>query len=90
MNCICPGFVKTPFVTDGIQSMTGVTRDEAERRVEAMPMLLPGEIADVVYELILDDTASGVVMGVSFGDTRHVVDPPITRPALGQPNPLRP
>jgi NAD(P)-dependent dehydrogenase (short-subunit alcohol dehydrogenase family) len=85
VNCICPGFVKTPFVTAGIQSMAGVTRDEAERRVETMPMLPPGEIAAAVYELIRDDEATGVVMGVSLGDTRHVVDPPITPPPLGTP-----
>ena len=46
-------------------------------------MLPPEEIADVVYELIRDDSASGVVMGVSLGDTRHIVDPPITRPTVG-------
>jgi NAD(P)-dependent dehydrogenase (short-subunit alcohol dehydrogenase family) len=82
VNCICPGFVKTPFVTAGIQSMAGVTRAEAERRVESMPMLPPEEIAAAVHELILDDEATGVVMGVSLGDTRHVVDPPITPPAF--------
>ena len=90
MNCICPGFVKTPFVTEGIQRMARVTREEAERRVEMMPMLPPEEIAAVVYELIRDDSASGVVMGVSLGDTRHIVDPPITRPTVGDTNALRP
>jgi hypothetical protein len=45
-----------------------------------MPMLPPEEIAEAVYDLIRDDTAAGVVMGVSLGDTRRVVDPPITLP----------
>jgi hypothetical protein len=52
-----------------------------------MPMLPPEEIAGAVWDLIRDDTAAGVVMGISLGDTRRVVDPPITLPVTsGDPN----
>ena len=54
--------------------------EAANQRLQAMPMLPPEEIAEAVYDLIRDDDAAGVVMGVSLGDTRRVVDPPITLP----------
>ena len=41
---------------------------------------IPKLIAGAVYDLIRDDGAAGVVMGISLGDTRRVVDPPITLP----------
>ena len=80
VNCVCPAVVRTPLVTAGIQRLTGDARDEAEKRIAAMPMLPPEEIAEAVYELIRDDEAAGVVMGVTLGDTRRVVDPSITLP----------
>lgn len=80
VNCVCPAVVRTPMVTSGIQSLTGAAREEAERRIGAMPMLPPEEIAEAVYDLIRDDEAAGIVMGVTLGDPRRVVDPPITLP----------
>ncbi|HYM14817.1 MAG TPA: SDR family oxidoreductase [Dehalococcoidia bacterium] len=80
VNCVCPAVVRTPLVTSGIQRLSGAAREEAERRLTAMPMLPPEEIADAVYDLIRDDDAAGIVMGVTLGDTRRVVDPPITLP----------
>ena len=80
VNCVCPAVVRTPLVTSGIQRLTGAAREEAEKRIAQMPMLPPEEIAEAVYEMIRDDDAAGVVMGVTLGDTRRVVDPPITLP----------
>jgi NAD(P)-dependent dehydrogenase (short-subunit alcohol dehydrogenase family) len=80
VNCVCPAVVRTPLVMGSIHLMSGVEREEAERRLSAMPMLPPEEIAEAVYELIRDDSATGVVMGVTIGDPRRVVDPPITLP----------
>ena len=80
VNCVCPAVVNTPMVTSGIQALTGAAREEAERRLKMMPMLPPEEIAGAVYDLIRDDEATGIAMGVSLGDTRRVVDPPITLP----------
>jgi NAD(P)-dependent dehydrogenase (short-subunit alcohol dehydrogenase family) len=80
VNCVCPAVVRTPLVTAFAGRMTGAEREAAEQRLAAMPMLPPEEIAEAVYELIRDDSAAGVVMGVSLGDTRRVVDPPITLP----------
>ena len=79
-NCVCPAVVRTPLVTSGLERMTGAMREEAEKRISAMPMLPPEEIAEAVYEIIRDDSAAGVVMGVTLGNTRRVVDPPITLP----------
>lgn len=68
------------MVTSSMETLTGAAREEAERRINAMPMLPPEEIAEAVYELIRDDEAAGIVMGVTLGDPRRVVDPPITLP----------
>lgn len=80
VNCVCPAVVRTPLVVGTIDRLTGAERAEAERRIGAMPMLPPEEIAEAVYELIRDDAATGVVMGITLGDTRRIVDPPITLP----------
>lgn len=87
VNCVCPAVVKTPLVTGGLENLSGAMREEAERRLSAMPMLPPEEIAEAVYELIRDDDAAGVVMGITLGDPRRVVPPPITLPVTsGDPN----
>jgi NAD(P)-dependent dehydrogenase (short-subunit alcohol dehydrogenase family) len=87
VNCVCPAVVNTPLVTSGVNNLTGAERDAAIKRLSAMPMLAPEEIAGAVYDLIRDDSAAGIVMGVSLGDTRRVVDPPITLPVTsGDPN----
>jgi NAD(P)-dependent dehydrogenase (short-subunit alcohol dehydrogenase family) len=87
VNCVCPAVVNTPLVTSGVNNLTGPEREAAEQRLRAMPMLAPEEIAGAVYDLIRDDSAAGIVMGVSLGDTRRVVDPPITLPVTsGDPN----
>jgi NAD(P)-dependent dehydrogenase (short-subunit alcohol dehydrogenase family) len=80
VNCVCPAVVRTPLVTAFAGRLTGAEREAAEQRLQSMPMLPPEEIAEAVYDLIRDDNAAGVVMGVSLGDTRRVVDPPITLP----------
>lgn len=80
VNCVCPAVVRTPLVTSGIDALTGPAREEAERRINQMPMLPPEEIAEAVYEMIRNDDAAGVVMGVTLGDPRRIVDPPITLP----------
>jgi NAD(P)-dependent dehydrogenase (short-subunit alcohol dehydrogenase family) len=93
VNCVCPAVVNTPMVTSGVDSLTGAARDEAEKRLRSMPMLPPEEIAGAVWDLIRDDSAAGIVMGISRGDTRRVVDAPITLPVTsGDPagGPQRP
>lgn len=80
VNCVCPAVVRTPLVMSGIQNLTGEARETAEKQMSAMPMLPPEEIAEAVYDLIRDDGAAGVVMGITLGDPRRVVDPPITLP----------
>lgn len=80
VNCVCPAVVKTPLVVGSIERLSGEERTQAEQRHSAMPMLPPEEIAEAVYELIRDDTATGIVMGITLGDPRRVVDPPITLP----------
>jgi NAD(P)-dependent dehydrogenase (short-subunit alcohol dehydrogenase family) len=87
VNCVCPAVVRTPLVTSGLDSLNAREREEADRRLSTMPMLPPEEIAGAVWDLIRDDTATGIVMGVSLNDTRRVVDPPITLPVTsGDPN----
>ena len=80
VNCVCPAVVRTPLVMSGIGNLQGEAREAAEKQMNAMPMLAAEEIAEAVYDLIRDDDAAGVVMGITLGDTRRVVDPPITLP----------
>ncbi|HZP57260.1 MAG TPA: SDR family oxidoreductase [Dehalococcoidia bacterium] len=79
VNCVCPGVVRTPLVTSGIESLAGAEREEAERRLGQMPMIDPAEVAEGVFELIRDDGATGVALGVTIGQ-RRVVPPPISLP----------
>src|SRR4029079_15228281 len=67
VNCVCPAVVNTPLVTSGLNALSGAAREEAERRFSSMPMLPPEEIAEAVYELIANDDAAGIVMGISLG-----------------------
>jgi NAD(P)-dependent dehydrogenase (short-subunit alcohol dehydrogenase family) len=86
VNCVCPGVVRTPLVTRGLDALTGAAREEAERRIGSMPMIDPAEVADAVYELIANGDATGIALGVTIGQ-RRVVDPPITLPTWsGDPN----
>ena len=81
VNCVCPAVVRTPLVTNSIQrGATDAERAAIAQRVQSMPMLPPEEIAEAVYDLIRDDDATGVVMGITLGDPRRVVEPPITLP----------
>ena len=81
VNCVCPAVVRTPLVTafaDRLHGRRARGRGEAPAaRCRCSP---PEEIAEAVYDLIRDDDAAGVVMGITLGDTRRVVDPPITLP----------
>jgi NAD(P)-dependent dehydrogenase (short-subunit alcohol dehydrogenase family) len=87
INCVCPAVVKTPLVTGGLQMLSGADREAAEKRLAMMPMLPAEEIAEAVYDLVTDDEAAGIVMGITLGDTRRVVPPPITLPtSSGDPS----
>ncbi len=79
VNCVCPAVVDTPLVTSGLQSLTGAAREELERRLAMMPMLKPEDIAQGVVELIENDEAAGLAMGITIGE-RRIVDPPIRLP----------
>jgi NAD(P)-dependent dehydrogenase (short-subunit alcohol dehydrogenase family) len=79
VNCVCPGVVNTPLVTSSVQNLAGVAREEAERRIAMMPMIAPEEIAEGVVELIRNDEATGLAMGITIGQ-RRIIDPPITLP----------
>jgi NAD(P)-dependent dehydrogenase (short-subunit alcohol dehydrogenase family) len=81
VNCVCPAVVRTPLVTNSMQrAASEAERAAIEQRVQSMPMLPPEEIAEAVYDLIRDDEAAGIVMGITLGDPRRIVDPPITLP----------
>lgn len=79
VNCVCPAVVDTPLVTSGLQNLTGAEREEMERRLAMMPMLKPEDIAQGVVELIENDEAAGLAMGITIGE-RRIVDPPIRLP----------
>jgi NAD(P)-dependent dehydrogenase (short-subunit alcohol dehydrogenase family) len=56
VNCICPDWVDTPAVQRSLAEMT------PEERAEVPPLVPAEEIADIVLDLIRDDSAAGRVV----------------------------
>lgn len=77
VNCVGPGVVRTPLVMKSMQNLAGAAREEAERRVATLPMIEPEEVAQGVVELIENDEATGIALGITIGQ-RRVIEPPIT------------
>lgn len=77
VNCVCPGVVRTPLVMKSMQNLAGAAREEAERRIATLPMIEPEEVAQGVIELIENDEATGIALGITIGQ-RRVIEPPIT------------
>lgn len=61
VNCVCPDWVDTPAVQRSLAEMT------AEERSAVEPLVPSEEIAEIVFELISDDSAAGRVV-VRFAD----------------------
>ena len=56
VNCVCPDWVDTPAVRRSLAEMT------AEERAAVPPLVPADEIAEIVLELIRDDSAAGRVV----------------------------
>jgi len=56
VNCVCPDWVDTPAVRRSLAELTG------EERAAVPPLVPAEEIAEIVLELIRDDSAAGRVV----------------------------
>jgi NAD(P)-dependent dehydrogenase (short-subunit alcohol dehydrogenase family) len=75
VNCVCPGFVDTPLPRRRLDSMTGEERARWESVLARIPMIPPSEVADAVLEIVRDDSLTGQVMALQYGQPRRLVPP---------------
>lgn len=61
VNCICPEFVNTRMVTEGLASVGG----DVMALVEEIGLLEPETVAEAMLELIMDTSKAGRVMTVT-------------------------
>ena len=78
VNCVCPGVVDTPMITQGMDVMTAEERAQRDAIVNAMPLLRPEEIADVVLHFVRDDSLCGEAFGVIYGRPPKAIPPAIS------------
>ena len=75
VNCVCPGVVDTPMVDRLRESLPAALRAAAPRP-EGLGMIAPEEIADIVVQLITDDSLAGRAMRIRNGQPRELVPLP--------------
>lgn len=63
INAVCPGVVRTPLVHKSarVQAMSAAERAEFDASIAAMPLIEPGEVADVLVDQITNDALTGEV-----------------------------
>jgi NAD(P)-dependent dehydrogenase (short-subunit alcohol dehydrogenase family) len=62
VNCVCPDWVDTPAVRRSLAAMT------ADERASVPPLVPADEIAEIVLDLIRDDSAAGRVVARFAGE----------------------
>jgi NAD(P)-dependent dehydrogenase (short-subunit alcohol dehydrogenase family) len=77
VNCICPSFVDTPLPRRRLQAMSGDERAGWEAALTRVPMFTPAEVADLVLDIIHDDTMAGQAFAMLYGQPHLAVAPPI-------------
>jgi NAD(P)-dependent dehydrogenase (short-subunit alcohol dehydrogenase family) len=77
VNCICPSFVDTPLPRRRLQAMSGDERAGWEAALTRVPMFTPAEVADLVLDIIHDDTMAGQAIAMLYGQPPLAVAPPI-------------
>lgn len=80
VNCICPTFVDTALPRRRLQSMSPQERAGWEAALSRMPMISPAEVAQVILDIVRDDTINGQAIALTFGQPPKAVPPPV---ALG-------
>ena len=61
VNCVCPDWVDTPAVQQSLAAMSG------EERASVPPLVAAEEIAEIVLDLVRDESAAGRIV-VRFAD----------------------
>lgn len=80
VNCICPSFVDTALPRRRLQAMSPEERAGWEATLARMPMLDPSAVANVVLDIIRDDSMAGEAVAMMYDQPPRSVPPPI---ALG-------
>jgi NAD(P)-dependent dehydrogenase (short-subunit alcohol dehydrogenase family) len=61
VNCVCPDWVDTPAVQQSLAAM------RSEERASVPPLVAAEEIAEIVLDLVRDESAAGRIV-VRFAD----------------------
>ena len=67
INAVCPGVVRTPLVGKSVrvQSMSDAERQQFEAMMQALPLIEPNEVIDVLIDQITNDSLTGETRLVS-------------------------
>ncbi len=78
VNCVCPGVVETPMLQRALEGTPEEEQQTAEL-LRGLPLIQPEEVADVVVELIRDDSLAGRAMRIMNGQPRELSEvPPVS------------
>ncbi len=76
VNCVCPGVVNTPMLTQASAAANAEQRGFTSERLRSLQLLEPEEIADAVVDFIRDDSLAGRAMMVRNGMPRELLRMP--------------
>lgn len=75
VNCICPSFVDTALPRRRLEAMSPEERATWEATLNAAPMIDPSDVADLVLEIVRDDTLAGAAIAMTYGEPHRVIPP---------------
>jgi len=78
VNCICPTFVDTALPRRRFATMSAEERARWEAALSRMPMIEPSEVAEVVLDLVRDDTLAGQAIALTHGQPPRAIPPPLS------------
>lgn len=78
VNCICPSFVDTALPRRRLQAMSPAERADWEAVLSRMPMIEPSAVAQLVLDIVRDDSMAGEAIAMTYGQPARAVPPPIS------------
>jgi NAD(P)-dependent dehydrogenase (short-subunit alcohol dehydrogenase family) len=77
VNCICPSFVDTPLPRRRLEAMSSEERVGWEAALNRVPMFAASDVADVVIDIVRDESMAGQAVAMLYGQAPHAVPPPV-------------
>lgn len=78
VNCICPAFVDTALPRRRLAAMSPEERANWEAALSRVPMIEPASVAELVVDIIRDDSMAGEAVAMMYGQPPNRVPPPIS------------